>query len=167
MWNFGDGKTSAEANPVHTYADIGAYTVSLTVSGPDSTKTETETNYVYILKPNVYVDNTIHDKTHYMTGTSRPFGKVVIDTSIAKIKTEDLKYKRLFYGTCNSSSYYLDVLQHGLVFCTNGDTYHYAGITYLEDYLKGYSDADILADINKIDNVFEIIDFSKKPPSLR
>jgi PKD repeat protein len=167
LWNFGDGKTSTEFNPVHTFNNIGPYTVSLTVSGPGGTRTETETNYVYILKPNVYVDNTIHDKTHYMTGTSRPFGKVVIDTRVAKIRTQDLKYKRLFYGTCNSASYYLDVMQHGLVFCTNGDTYHYAGITYLQDYLVGYSDADILADINLIDPVFERIDFTKKPPSLR
>jgi PKD repeat protein len=29
-WNFGDGQTSAEANPVHTYAAAGNYTVVLT-----------------------------------------------------------------------------------------------------------------------------------------
>ncbi|MDO8303721.1 MAG: PKD domain-containing protein, partial [Sedimentisphaerales bacterium] len=167
LWNFGDGTTSTLASPLHAYTNIGVYTVSLTVSGPGGSSTETETNYVYILKPNVYVDNTMHDKTHFVTGGSRPFGKVVLDTRVSKLKTGDLKYKRLFYGSCNSANYFLDVLQHGLVFCTSGDTYHYAGITYLEDYLKGYSDADILVDINKIDNVFEIIDFTKKPPSLR
>ncbi len=31
MWNFGDGTTSNEANPTHTYASPGSYTVSLTV----------------------------------------------------------------------------------------------------------------------------------------
>ena len=30
-WNFGDGKTSTEANPVHAYNDSGVYTVTLIV----------------------------------------------------------------------------------------------------------------------------------------
>lgn len=32
LWNFGDGTTSAEVSPMHTYAAGGAYTVTLTVS---------------------------------------------------------------------------------------------------------------------------------------
>ncbi|WP_304653876.1 PKD domain-containing protein [Aestuariibaculum lutulentum] len=32
-WDFGDGQTSTEENPVHTYTDYGTYTVSLTVNG--------------------------------------------------------------------------------------------------------------------------------------
>lgn len=31
-WEFGDGETSTEANPVHTYAENGTYTVTLTAS---------------------------------------------------------------------------------------------------------------------------------------
>ncbi len=34
-WDFGDGATSSEQNPVHVYAAVGIYPVSLTVSGPD------------------------------------------------------------------------------------------------------------------------------------
>jgi PKD repeat protein len=33
-WNFGDGSTSAEVNPVHTFRTAGSYEVKLTVSGP-------------------------------------------------------------------------------------------------------------------------------------
>ncbi len=36
-WSFGDGGTSTEANPSHTYAVGGAYTVTLTVSNPCGT----------------------------------------------------------------------------------------------------------------------------------
>ena len=38
-WDFGDGNTSTEQNPVHTYAEPGIYPVTLTVSGPDCSST--------------------------------------------------------------------------------------------------------------------------------
>jgi PKD repeat protein len=33
-WEFGDGTTSSDASPIHTYEQVGIYTVKLTVSGP-------------------------------------------------------------------------------------------------------------------------------------
>jgi len=44
-WDFGDGTTSGEQNPLHTYAEPGLYTVSLTItdeSGAQSTETKEE-----------------------------------------------------------------------------------------------------------------------------
>ena len=40
-WNFGDGSTSTEQNPVHTYATAGTYSVILTATGAGGTNTET------------------------------------------------------------------------------------------------------------------------------
>lgn len=37
-WDFGDGATSTEANPVHVYAESGSYTIKLTVSADGETK---------------------------------------------------------------------------------------------------------------------------------
>jgi hypothetical protein len=39
-WDFGDGTTSTEQNPTHTYDSPGTYTVQLTVMGPDGADTE-------------------------------------------------------------------------------------------------------------------------------
>ena len=32
LWNFGDGTTSVEENPTHTFGGIGTYTITLTVT---------------------------------------------------------------------------------------------------------------------------------------
>jgi len=48
LWNFGDGTTSKDINPTHSYSNAGRYTVTLTAyneCGPDS---ETKTNYITI-----------------------------------------------------------------------------------------------------------------------
>lgn len=52
LWNFGDGTTSTEANPVHTYRKPGSFTVSLTVSGPAGSKTQTKAAYVKAVAAN-------------------------------------------------------------------------------------------------------------------
>ncbi|MFI5406699.1 MAG: PKD domain-containing protein, partial [Nitrososphaerales archaeon] len=40
FWDFGDGQTSTEKNPVHIYQNPGVYTVTLTVSGPAGSSSE-------------------------------------------------------------------------------------------------------------------------------
>ncbi|WNY28177.1 hypothetical protein MmiEs2_03590 [Methanimicrococcus stummii] len=50
-WDFGDGKTSAEKDPTHTYASTGVYNVTLTVSNSYGT-------FNYTLK-NVAITNTL------------------------------------------------------------------------------------------------------------
>lgn len=46
QWSFGDGNTSTQANPSHTYTSIGSYTVSLVVSDANCSSTSTRSNYV-------------------------------------------------------------------------------------------------------------------------
>jgi len=45
-WDFGDGLTSTEANPVHTYAVGGAYTVKLTASNTNGESTASQAAFV-------------------------------------------------------------------------------------------------------------------------
>ena len=42
LWDFGDGQTSTQQNPSHTYAAIGSYNVSLTVGVGNNTCTDTK-----------------------------------------------------------------------------------------------------------------------------
>ncbi len=50
-WTFGDGGTSNAASPSHLYTSPGNYTVSLTVTGPGGSDTNTMTNLVTVNAP--------------------------------------------------------------------------------------------------------------------
>jgi PKD repeat protein len=47
-WDFGDGGSSTVQNPTHTYTTPGTYTVTLTVSGPGGSDTETKTAFIIV-----------------------------------------------------------------------------------------------------------------------
>lgn len=51
LWNFGDGNTSTQENPNHTYQNSGSYTVSLTVSNGDVQDVKTRSNYIQVNTP--------------------------------------------------------------------------------------------------------------------
>lgn len=50
-WDFGDGETGSEQNPVHKYTSPGTYTVSLTASNRDASDTATLTDYITVVSP--------------------------------------------------------------------------------------------------------------------
>ena len=54
-WDFGDGSTSTEENPSYTYAAVGTYSVALSVTGPTGTDTETKSDYIQIISPDVVI----------------------------------------------------------------------------------------------------------------
>ncbi|RKT47461.1 PKD domain-containing protein [Thiocapsa rosea] len=47
-WDFGDGNSSSEASPTHTYTIPGTYSVSLVVAGPGGQGTETRSGYIQV-----------------------------------------------------------------------------------------------------------------------
>jgi len=51
LWDFGDGETSTEQNPTHTYNDLGTYTVSLTATGPAGSDTITRSDLITVTYP--------------------------------------------------------------------------------------------------------------------
>ncbi|WP_292393474.1 PKD domain-containing protein [Methanoculleus sp. UBA303] len=53
-WDFGDGNTSTEQNPVHIYTRVGTYPVTLTVTGPFGSDTVVKTepiDQIRVLEP--------------------------------------------------------------------------------------------------------------------
>jgi len=71
LWDFGDGNTSTDQNPTHTYTSDGTYTVSLTVDdafGCD--RSHTETDFVVVTNP--IADFSTSD-TIYCTGMTIGF----------------------------------------------------------------------------------------------
>ena len=50
-WTFGDGATSTESDPSHTYTSSGSWPVSLTVNGPNGSDIETKTGYINVWTP--------------------------------------------------------------------------------------------------------------------
>jgi len=64
-WDFGDGGTSTLQSPTHTYANAGAYNVSLTVTDslPANSDTEGKTAYIVILVNSAPVLDLIGDRS--------------------------------------------------------------------------------------------------------
>jgi PKD repeat protein len=48
LWDFGDVATSTLESPTHIYTAGGVYTVTLTVSGPGGSDTETKEGYITV-----------------------------------------------------------------------------------------------------------------------
>ncbi|MDD5419489.1 MAG: PKD domain-containing protein, partial [Methanomicrobiaceae archaeon] len=52
-WEFGDGKTSSEQNPEHTYLEAGNYTVSMTISSAAGNDTVAKPDYIRVKETSV------------------------------------------------------------------------------------------------------------------
>ena len=86
LWDFGDGNTSTDQNPVHTYVTAGTYQVSLTVNTDEGCQ-ETVVHGPYVIKepelfiPNVFTPNGDGNNDVFLveyTG-SQPFYLTVMD----------------------------------------------------------------------------------------
>lgn len=51
LWNFGDGATSTQQNPSHTYATNGSYTVTLQATNTEGNDSEVKTSYITVNRP--------------------------------------------------------------------------------------------------------------------
>ena len=67
-WNFGDGSTSAEKDPLHTYAALGTYSVVLRATTPEGVKnSEGKIDYIRVVQRICALDAAIDDPGHIKT----------------------------------------------------------------------------------------------------
>ncbi|AHM62255.1 PKD domain-containing protein [Flammeovirgaceae bacterium 311] len=61
QWDFGDGNTSTEQSPVHTYDEYGTYTVRMTATGPGGTATSLPDQITLAKSSPVEIDGDVSD----------------------------------------------------------------------------------------------------------
>jgi uncharacterized protein (TIGR02145 family) len=71
LWNFGDGGSSTEQNPVHSYSSTGIYTVSLTAANNYGSDTTSKVDYITVVSA-PKADFTVN-KTTLITGETVSF----------------------------------------------------------------------------------------------
>lgn len=71
IWDFGDGNTSLEGNPVHVYFESGTYIISLTASNECGSATASQS--VTVIAPSsTMIDFTANDEIPAFTGRFKP-----------------------------------------------------------------------------------------------
>jgi parallel beta-helix repeat protein len=79
-WDFGDGTTSPDQNPTHTYSTAGNYAVSLKVTNNAGSNTTTKTDYVIVLTP-APAEIPVADFSSNITSGNKPLTVAFTDTS--------------------------------------------------------------------------------------
>ncbi len=104
LWEFGDGTTSTEQHPTHTYASPGLYTVTLTASGSCGTDTKTLIDLIQVDPPCAQVQLALSDIPVVGTLISGDY------TSTHVYDTDDFE---LFYeDLANDGDGYYSILEH-------------------------------------------------------
>lgn len=92
LWEFGDGVTSTQQNPIHTYADAGNYTVTLTVTtdpglAPYNTDTFSLEDYINVALDRTALDDYVSADPEAWDYTIIDQGSRVVDLGFGLIST--------------------------------------------------------------------------------
>lgn len=68
-WDFGDGSTATDKNPLHAYADVGLYNVSLSVSNGYDGGAITKLGYINVTAEDPFPDPVCENTTEYINTT--------------------------------------------------------------------------------------------------
>lgn len=105
-WDFGDGGTSNDQNPAHTYQEAGTYSVSLTVS--DGTNQDTETKPDFVIVGSLGIDDPGTTMATVYPNPSTGYLKIHSDKVINILVLTDLNGKILLRRDVSEKSYTLE-----------------------------------------------------------
>jgi PKD repeat protein len=104
-WDFGDGNTSTEQSPVHTYDEFGTYTVRLTSTGPGGSATSLPDQITLAKSSPVVIDGNLADWSEIPAITSASAGEGGTITSI-KVDYDAERIYFLVEGTANLRGFF-------------------------------------------------------------
>lgn len=121
LWDFGDGNTSTQENPTHTYNGYGSYNVSLTVTDPNCNNKKTELNYIRLRQPQA---NFSLNGSTFCKNTPLPFvnNSVDVDTYLWDFGDGTGSLSELPNKTYNDSGTYVISLTVFASGCSNSQT---------------------------------------------
>ncbi len=99
FWDFGDGTTSTEQNPVHTYAVPGTYTVTLTVENGFGFDYETKISYITVTTYAIGLNNATQIGFQVMPNPTKGLITVVVGDVNATIEVLDVVGKQVVKAT--------------------------------------------------------------------
>ncbi len=97
LWEFGDGNTSTDENPVHTYSETGSFTITLTVT---STTGDTASSTATIVVGKRYLLGFLVTNFSAVDATGKPWD-------------DDSSGPELFFGLTQSSNQNVDLYNLG------------------------------------------------------
>ncbi|MDD1696273.1 MAG: PKD domain-containing protein [Methanoregula sp.] len=102
------------------------------------------------------IDNMIYPPPHYGK-------KTVMFRKDLDVQKESLRYRQLFYDSCNSGIYYLDTFNRGIAFFTLNDSSCLGFNAYVKAYLEGKSKEEIWRAMQDKSPIYDYYDFNKVP----
>lgn len=135
QWDFGDGGSSTEQNPSHTYKNPGSYTVSYTVSNNYGTDSKTMINYISVSGNFEMVQ--VNGGVFQLNG---------VDVTISSFQMSNYEITNAQYieflndigcnanGSYNDPVYgnveYIDMNDSGCAIAHNGSSFYFVGSSY-------------------------------------
>ena len=95
-WDFGDGATSAEANPTWTYTSNGSYTATLTVSDGEKTGNASQKIIVGSTAPDVQILTPV-DESRYNAGNTISFSATATDPEDGALPDSAYRWTVIFH----------------------------------------------------------------------
>lgn len=161
-WDFGDGNTSTEAAPTHTYSDYGLYSVQLTATG-EGGEASISKDVEITFTPLMSIDGDFSkwdDVADFVAGDGGTITKVKL--------TSDDKYLYVYIeGTADMRGFFDVYIDADNSYDTGAATWVYpmgAGAEYLlEGFIAETGDADLFRDNPDTDDWCWTVDCSQAP----